>query len=573
MHSIKETIMLLKKKLAVLGLAAVMTVAFMPAMAFADAQGTIPESGNLTGSETYKLDSDLTRSLTVEKDANVTLDLNGKKLTNTENNDTITVENGGTLTITDRSTGNKGTIDNVSHGKAAVFNNGTVTIEGGVNVTRSLENGKNNTYYNILNHGTMTIENANVNQSGNFSSLIENGYYSYNNTSDNRQGHVEGTNVANPTLTINGGSFSGGINTVKNDDGAELIINGGTFTNQTQASVFNWNIATINGGTFKTSENSTAGIIDNGNCDDTLDKGKLTINGGSYSGNTLLGSNGGAVSIGTVFITAGDFTDVKTIAVSDYNDAKCISGGTFRENPTDYIAGDTTVRAEVTNGTSKTYAVGAKAIQKAAEDSGNTVTVTKGSVVLTGANAKIVNASTNENGTVTVDGSNVGKGKTVQPNASQTIENLKNQIADLQNQIQAAASQGSTAKANITSLKSDLEKAQAELKEAQAQVSEGKTLLTAPGQVMNLKAKAGKRSAKLTWKAQTENTTGYRIYRKVKGGKYARVKTITKATQGSWTNKGLKKGKTYYFNVRAYKSITSGELWGAYSNTAKAKVK
>ncbi|HAT83011.1 MAG TPA: hypothetical protein DCS59_06220 [Eubacterium sp.] len=575
MHSIKETIMLLKKKLAVLGLAAVMTVAFMPAMAFAAAYGTIPANGKLTGNVAYKLDGDLTRNLTVGKRANVTLELDGHTLTNVGTDDTITVENGGTLTITDNSRGNKGTIDNVSHGKAAVFNNGTVKIKDGVNVTRSHEDGKkdSNSYYNIVNHGTMTIENANVNQGGNFSSLIENGYYSYNNTSDNRQGHVEGTNVANPTLTINGGSFSGGINTVKNDDGAKLIINGGTFTNQTQASVFNWNIATINGGTFKTSENSTAGIIDNGNCDDTLDKGELTINGGSYSGNTLLGSNGGAVSIGTVFITAGDFTDVKTIAVSDYNGAKCISGGTFRENPTDYIAGDTTVRAEVTNGTSTTYAVGAKAIQKAAEDSGNTVAVTEGSVDLTGANAKIINGFDNVNGRVTVDGFDVKDGTSVQPNASQTIKKLQDQIANLQKQIQAAASQGSTAKANITSLKSNLEKAQAELKEAQAQVSEGKTLLTAPGQVMNLKAKAGKRSAKLTWKAQTENTTGYRIYRKVKGGKYARVKTITKATQGSWTNKGLKKGKTYYFKVRAYKSITSGELWGAYSNTAKAKVK
>ena len=36
---------------------------------------------------------------------------------------------------------------------------------------------------------------------------------------------------------------------------------------------------------------------------------------------------------------------------------------------------------------------------------------------------------------------------------------------------------------------------------------------------------------------------------------------------------GSGRGLTAYFKVRAYKSITSGELWGAYSNTAKAKVK
>ena len=557
--------MLLKKKLAVLGLAAVMTVAFMPAMAFADAYGTIPANGKLTGSETYKLNSNLARNLTVKNGASVILDLDGHTLTNDANNDTntdtITVENGGTLTITDSSS-TKGTIDNVSHQKAAIFNNGTVTIKGGVKITRSKETGEKpasgtekNTYYNIVNHGNMTIDDASVNQNGNFSSLIENGYYSYSTD------HTTGNNAEAPQLTIKGGTFSGGINTIKNDEGGDLTIDNGTFSNTTQCAVMNWNTATINGGTVTDDAYS---VVYNGSYNNHA-SGKLTVNGGKYSGSNFLGvySNPGTVSV-----TDGDFTGIKDMVKEKTNNTKFISGGTYKALPTANLQ-DNVAQATVTNGTSTTFAVGTQAIQKAAEDSGNTVTVTKGIVNLTGANAKIVNAS----GKVTVDGSNVETGATVQPNASQTIKKLKDQIADLQNQIQAAASQGSTASANITNLRSDLAKAQAELKEAQAQVSEGKALLTAPGQVMNLKAKAGKRSAKLTWKAQTENTTGYRIYRKVKGGKYARVKTITKATQGSWTNKGLKKGKTYYFKVRAYKSITSGELWGAYSNTAKAKVK
>ena len=561
--------MLLKKKLAVLGLAAVMTVAFMPAMAFAEEQGTIPEDGNLTGSETYKLNSNLARNLTVKNGASVILDLDGHTLTNDANNDTntdtITVENGGTLTITDSSS-TKGTIDNVSHQKAAIFNNGTVTIKGGVKITRSKETGEKpasgtekNTYYNIVNHGNMTIDDASVNQNGNFSSLIENGYYSYSTD------HTTGNNAEAPQLTIKGGTFSGGINTIKNDEGGDLTIDNGTFSNTTQCAVMNWNTATINGGTFTDDAYS---VVYNGSYNNHA-SGKLTVNGGKYSGSNFLGvySNPGTVSV-----TDGDFTGIKDMVKEKTNNTKFISGGTYSTLPTANLQ-DNVEQATVTNGTSTTYAVGEKDIQKAAEDSSNTVTITKGSVSLTGANAKIVNDTTNKTDTVTVDGTTVKAGNSVQPNAAQTIANLKNQIADLQKQIQAAASQGSTASANITSLKSDLAKAQAELKEAQAQVSEGKALLTAPGQVMNLKAKAGKRSAKLTWKAQTENTTGYRIYRKVKGGKYARVKTITKATQGSWTNKGLKKGKTDYFKVRAYKSITSGELWGAYSNTAKAKVK
>lgn len=573
--------MLLKKKLAVLGLAAVMTVAFMPAMAFADKAATgsttasasnaqtttgtaIPDDGQLA-STTYTLTNNLTKSLTVKNGVTATLELNGKTLTNTADNHTITVENGGTLTITDSSS-TKGTIDNVSNTKAAIFNNGSVIIKGGVKITRSKETGEKpasgtekNTYYNIVNHGNMTIDDASVNQNGNFSSLIENGYYSYSTD------HTTGNNAEAPQLTIKGGTFSGGINTIKNDEGGDLTIDNGTFSNTTQCAVMNWNTATINGGTFTDDAYS---VVYNGSYNNHA-SGKLTVNGGKYSGSNFLGvySNPGTVSV-----TDGDFTGIKDMVKEETNNTKFISGGTYSTLPTANLQ-DNVEQATVTNGTSTTYAVGEKDIQKAAEDSSNTVTITKGSVSLTGANAKIVNDTTNKTGTVTVDGTTVKAGNSVQPNAAQTIANLKNQIADLQKQIQAAASQGSTASANITSLKSDLAKAQAELKEAQAQVSEGKALLTAPGQVMNLKAKAGKRSAKLTWKAQTENTTGYRIYRKVKGGKYARVKTITKATQGSWTNKGLKKGKTYYFKVRAYKSITSGELWGAYSNTAKAKVK
>lgn len=589
---------MVKKKLAILGLAAVMTVAFMPAMAFADTTGSttptsssqtttgtaIPADGQLE-SKTYTLTQDITQSLTVTKGVNATLDLNGHKLTNINNQHTITVANGGTLTITDSSS-TKGTIDNVSNQKAAIFNNGTVTIKGGVSITRSEETGKTpttggtNTYYNIVNHGNMTIDDASVNQNGGFSSLIENGYYNYSST-DPTLGYVTTTNDPAPALTINGGSFSGGINTVKNDDGGELTINGGTFTNQTQSSVFNWNKATINNGTFSTT--SENGIVANGK-QGTYDNGELTINGGTYTGKYLLSrtQDNDKTDNGYVSVKGGDYTGLNQETVTagtKYSNTKFISGGTFKSLPTANLT-DKAATATVTKGTSTTYAVGEKDIQKAAEDSSNTVTITKGSVSLTGANAKIVNDATNKDGRVTVDGTTVNAGDSVQPNAAQTIANLKNEIASLKSQLAQAQASASGAQntANdsarqITQLKKDLADAQAQLKTAQAQAASQGSTLTAPGQVMNLKVKAGKRSAKLSWTALTDNTTGYRVYRKTKGGKYAKVKTITKASTASWTNKGLKKGKTYYYKVRAYKSITSGELWGAYSNTAKAKVK
>lgn len=599
--------MVLKKKLAVLGLATVMTVAFMPAMAFADVAATgstpatsntqtatktsIPANGQLA-STTYTLTGDLTQSLTVANGMNATLDLNGHKLTNTTDKHTITVENGGTLTITDSSS-TKGAIDNVSNGKAAIFNSGSTIIKGGVKITRSKEAGtfspnasNGNSYYNIVNHGTMTIEDASVSQTGGYSSLIENGYSNYS-SKDSSKGFVNGTNEANPTLTINGGTFSGGINTVKNDDGGKLVINGGAFTNQTQSLIMNWNETEINGGSFKLDVNDS--IIANASLSGGQDNGKLTINGGNYSGTYLIGTASSGTDLGTVSVTNGDFTGIQTSVsnpniknkgITNYDSQKFISGGTFSKNadPSNNIVSGTS-EATVTNGSSTTYAVGDATIKEAAQDPENTVEITQGSIALNGANATIKNASTNT-GTVTVDGETLKAGSSKQVGAAQTIANLKSEIASLKSQLaqaQAAAS-GAQNTANdsarqITQLKKDLADAQAQLKTAQEQAASQGNTLTAPAKVTNLKVKAGKRSAKLTWTALKDNATGYRIYRKTKGGKYAKVKTITKASTSSWTNKGLKKGKTYYYKVRAYKSITSGELWGAYSNTAKAAAK
>ena len=192
-----------------------------------------------TDGQTVVLLKNVTESVTIASGKNVVLDLAGFKLTNEANKDTITIALGGTLKVTDSSEGKTGTVDNVSHARAAVYNNGTVTLEG-ASFTRSLETGTssvvggNNTYYNILNHGVMTVENGvSVTQTGKYSSLLANGYYSYLETEKikgERSIFVDGTNQANPTLTINGGTFSGGVNTIKSDDGATTTINDGTFT-------------------------------------------------------------------------------------------------------------------------------------------------------------------------------------------------------------------------------------------------------------------------------------------------------------------------------------------------------
>ena len=231
---------------------------------------------------TIVLEQDVTEDITIPAGKTITLDLNGKTLTNVSG-DTITIANGASLTIT-----GEGTVDNITHQKAAIYNNGTTVLDGGY-YYRSKETGVDadtsggNSYYTILNHGAMTINaGVTIEQCGKFSSMIDNGYYSYNSTNP-RSGYVSGTNMANPALTINGGSFDGGINTVKNDDGATLTIEGGTFANSTQAVVQNHNIATISGGTFSTAAGAPF-VIDNCPCDATLDKGEFTISGGTFTG-------------------------------------------------------------------------------------------------------------------------------------------------------------------------------------------------------------------------------------------------------------------------------------------------
>ena len=260
---------------------------------YASLQKAVDNAGK---GETVTLLQDTAEDIVIPEGAELTLNLNGKTLTNHEDH---TITNKGTLTIT-----GGGTVDNVTHARAAIQNEpgGNVVLNGGA-YTRSKENGQNaeasggNSYYNIVNHGTMEINSGvSVTQNGQFSSMIENGWY---NGSQNTGGK-------NSVLTINGGTFSGGLNTIKNDDYGELVINDGTFTSMSQAAFLNWNVATVNGGTFDAAGASN-GVILNGYIDDTMDQGKLTINGGTFNAGekTVITTMGGGTHSGDIEITGG----------------------------------------------------------------------------------------------------------------------------------------------------------------------------------------------------------------------------------------------------------------------------
>ena len=291
--------------------------------------------------ETIKLDADITGDVVVPEGVNITIDLNGKKITNSVGH---TIMNNGTLTIE-----GEGTVDNITHGKAALYNKGTVTLNGGT-FDRTQENGQSdsssggNSYYTIKNVGNMTInEGVNVltakgnGELGRFSSLVANGYYN-GTTYDNDKGEEK------PTLTINNGTFSGGLNTIKNDDRAELTINNGTFKNFYQATVQNHNIATINGGTYKAASDAsstgkeTYGVYNCG-CGANIDLGTLTVTGGIFEGADYAIADVSSQPA-VVNISGGSFSGAKGAIVKGTNSNAIISisGGVFDSDVQAYAA-------------------------------------------------------------------------------------------------------------------------------------------------------------------------------------------------------------------------------------------
>lgn len=138
---------------------------------------------------------------------------------------------------------------------------------------------------------------------GHYSSMIANGYYDYTNTNP-RNGYVSGTNHQNPSLIINGGTFARGLNTIKNDDGAQLVINDGTFTNMSQATVQNHHVAEIKGGTFNTTGSAQYVVDNEGHNGAANDLGQMTISGGTLNGKIYVVGAGASLAV-----TGGTFSD------------------------------------------------------------------------------------------------------------------------------------------------------------------------------------------------------------------------------------------------------------------------
>ena len=269
---------------------------------------TLAEAVSAADNNTVTLLKDTVEDVVIPADKTITLNLNGKKLTNVASH---TIFNNGTLTIN-----GEGTVDNVTHGKAALVNYGTAMLNNGVTLKRSSEKGTlvpynngGNSYYTILNDkgATMTINNATVENSGGYSSAICNG----GDPQCNKESY----------LTINDGNFSGGINTVKNDGLGILTINGGTFSNSSQYVVMNWHKAEFHGtATFSANAMAEAVLFTSSYDNSPIMAGELKVFDGYYKAATD-----------------------KQALIRDYYDADnkgtaIISGGYFTTDPSAYVA-------------------------------------------------------------------------------------------------------------------------------------------------------------------------------------------------------------------------------------------
>ena len=265
-----------------------------------------------TENSTVTLLKDVTEDITIPTGVTAMLDLSGKTLTNKAGKHTITVENGGKLNISD-SVGT-GVVDNTSHGKAAIYNKGEVTLNGGT-FERSAENGTyspycdgGNSWYTIANYGTMEINTGvTVENDGGYSSMISNG----------------GDVTADCNLTIEGGNFAGGVNTVKNDSFGVLTINGGNFSNNAQYVIMNWNKAEITAGTFQTLDTASAVLFTSAYGADDNTVGKLTISGGEFKHASdtqeMIVDHYGESNSGAAAVTGGRFdADISKYIPSDY---------------------------------------------------------------------------------------------------------------------------------------------------------------------------------------------------------------------------------------------------------------
>lgn len=200
---------------------------------------------NANDGDTVTLISDVQENVVIEK--NITLDLGGKTITNTN-----------------------------ATGEATILINKDVTAT----VKNGSVFGGTNSYYNIKNDGTATFDNVNATAGNVNSSMFDNWGY----------------------LTINSGNYIGGLNVIKSEEGSKLEINGGYFELQNPGdftgAILSFGLTTINDGKFVNNASGkwcyskviVAGVVDGYDSHVTINDGTFVDNNKSTSASILHGS-------------------------------------------------------------------------------------------------------------------------------------------------------------------------------------------------------------------------------------------------------------------------------------------
>ena len=395
-----------KKSWAAALISAMLAIGMMPMTAFAagnvamvegQAYSSLQDAIDQANGKTVELIADVQESISIPGESRVKLDLGSFTLTNTEGEHTIT--NNGTLTIQ-----GSGKVDNISHARAALYNTttGKTVINSGT-FSRSKEasisatDGGGNSWYVIYNQGEMEINGGTFQFSdtnnGPFSSLIVNGWPS--------PGGNTGKVFA--SLTIQGGNFTGGKMTVKNDDYGKLDIQNGTFEqpNDGYYCVFSWNEAEISGGTI----DGTIGAQGDGNTSqNAYEHGKLTVTGGIFTSGVEANANA------DIQLQGGSFQGALT--TTDDSASLAVSGGNYAQSPAAYVVSSRAAIGYRKGGAAPTYYVGtaqeiAQKVQSA--ERGDAIEVLSGDLDLTIAadGVSVTNAGT---GKVTVNEQEVPQG-------------------------------------------------------------------------------------------------------------------------------------------------------------------
>ena len=249
-----------------------------------------------------------TNNFVIPEDKDVTLDLNGRTVTNAGSH---TILNKGHLTLTDSSADKSGQIISLKGNTAALRNgdNAVCVVEGG---TFSRDGANGNTWHVVENFGKMTFNGGKVVLKNGNGFAITNGWNYFDPGASTTHAVMEINALELDTdssgikncrygdLTVNDVTVkSTGYWALSNDYLGTAVINGGTLTSSFKA-VSNGAAMTVNGGTF----DGTEGLFVQSYATSTV------LNGGTFA-NMKVGALSGYVSTGHTAQQSGTSVIIK----------------------------------------------------------------------------------------------------------------------------------------------------------------------------------------------------------------------------------------------------------------------